>query len=55
MVCFDRALQVFILKVVRKSSLEEDDGTLVRDFLVLRRRVHVGRGVEDWPKIKNAP
>jgi hypothetical protein len=54
-VCFDGVLQVFILKLVRKSSLEEDDGTLVRSFLVLRRRMQVSRGVEDWPKMKNAP
>jgi hypothetical protein len=54
-VCFDGVLQVFILKLVRKSSLEEDDGTLVRSFLGLRRGIHVSRSVEDWPKIKNAP
>jgi hypothetical protein len=54
-VCFDGVLQVFILKLVRKSSLEEDDGTLVRSFLVLRRRIQVSRGIEDWPKMKNAP
>ena len=46
---------MFILKLVRKSSLEEDDGTLVPSFLGLRRLIHVSRGVEDWPKIKNAP
>ena len=46
---------MFILKLVRRSSLEEDDGTLMRSFLVLRRLIHVSRGIEDWPKIKNAP
>jgi len=54
-VCFDGVLRVFILKLVRKSSLEDDDGTLVRSFLVLRRLIHVSRGIEDGPKIKNAP
>jgi hypothetical protein len=54
-VCFDGVLQVFILKLVRKSSLEEDDGTLVRSFLALCGLIQVSRGVEDWPKMKNAP
>jgi hypothetical protein len=54
-VCFDGVLQVFILKLVKKSSLEEDDGTLVRSFLALCRLMHVRRSIEDWPKIKNAP
>jgi hypothetical protein len=54
-VCFDGVSQVFILKLVKKSSLEKDDGTLVRSFLVLRRRIRVSRGIEDWTKIKNAP
>jgi hypothetical protein len=46
---------VFILKLVRKSRLEEDDKALVRSFLVLRPRIYASRGVEDRPKIKNAP
>jgi hypothetical protein len=35
--------------------MEEDDGTFVRSCLVLRRLIHVSRGIEDWPKMKNAP
>jgi len=54
-VCFDGVLQAFILKLVRKSSLEGDNGTLVRSFLTLRRLIDVSRGIEDWPKMKNAP
>jgi len=46
---------VFILKLVRKSSLEEDDGTLVRSLPVLLRLIYVSRGIEEWPKMKNAP